>query len=103
MLGMERNPLFIEKLLNQLTAVDPVVAVCDNGQGSANKNDGDEFSVGHAGQARNHDHDISWRDRGEHTEDKKDFVASFIINLAFILVKGLLFHKKQTKLPAISS
>ena len=30
MLKKERNPLFIEKLLNQLTTVNPKIAVCND-------------------------------------------------------------------------
>ena len=98
MLRKERNPLFIEKLLNQLTTVNPEVAVSDNGERPANQDNADELSVRHAGQARNHDHDIGRRNRGQHAEDKEDFITSFIINLAFILVKGFFLHKEQAKL-----
>lgn len=63
MLKKERNPLFIEKLLNQLTTVNPEVAVSDNGERPANQDNADEFSVRHTGQARNHDHDIGWSER----------------------------------------
>jgi hypothetical protein len=83
MLRKERNPLFIEKLLNQLTTVNPEVAVSDNGERPANQDNADELSVRHAGQARNHDHDIGRRNRGEHTEDKEDFITSLIVNFAF--------------------
>ena len=97
----KRNPLFIKKLLNQLTTINPEVAVSDNGERPANQDNADEFSVRHAGQTCNHDHDIGRRNRGQHADDKEDLVASFIINLALILVKGFFLHKEKAELFAI--